>query len=115
MSRRSFHELCHDIQEASKRILAYTEGISYETFRDNTQIHDAVVWNLEVLGEAAKPVPEKDRSRFPKIPWREMAGTRDRLIHDYFGVNLDIVWEIIQEDLPAVLEEINEILRRSDK
>lgn len=111
MSKRSLQELCQDILEAGRRILDYTEGISYETFQDNTQIHDAVVRNLEVLGEAARRVPENDRARFPKIPWREMAGTRDRLIHDYFGVNLDIVWEIIQKDLTPLLDEINKILR----
>lgn len=111
MSKRTFFELCSDIQEACKRILEYTIGINYETFESNTQIHDAVIRNIEVLGEAAKLVSEKDRGRFPQIPWREMAGTRDRLIHDYFGVNLDIIWGIIQEDLPAVLEKTDEILR----
>lgn len=69
-------------------------------------IQDAVVRNLEVVGEAAKQVPDSLRGRAPELSWREMAGMRDKLIHDYLGVDLDLVWDVVASELPATRERI---------
>ena len=69
-----------------------------------------VVRGLEIVGEAAKGIPSEIRDRFPAVPWRSMAGIRDKLIHDYVSVNLEVVWKTVTEDLPALLPQIQEVL-----
>ena len=87
----------------------YTIRINYNTFLKDIKTQDAVLRNLEIIGEAAKNVSESIKKKYPDIPWKEIAGTRDRLIHDYFGVNLDIVWGIIKDDLDLVYKKIKSI------
>lgn len=102
MPNRADTELLLDIREAMERIAAYLGNVAYDDFMDDTKTQDAVIRNLEVIGEAAKGVSEQLRDDSPHIPWRSMAGMRDRLIHHYFGVNLDIVWEVAYGELPIV-------------
>lgn len=73
---------------------------------------DAVVRNLEIIGEAAKNISDDFRGKYPQIPWRELAGARDRLIHHYFGVNYDIVWVIAKKELPEIIIQLEQILDR---
>jgi uncharacterized protein with HEPN domain len=98
------------MREAVQRIALYTAGMTYETFLSDTKKQDAVVRNLEILGEAAKNISAELQTKHTAIPWKGIAGTRDRLIHNYFGVNLDIVWEIITIDLPVLTKQIEDIL-----
>lgn len=99
-----------DILEAIQRIMEYTGEFEWEIFISDYKTQDAVVRNLEIIGEAVKNISENLRLKYPKIPWREMAATRDRLTHHYFGVNQEIVWQIVQDDLPELLTQINHLL-----
>ena len=90
MSKRTDQEFLSDIRQALQRITAYVAGMKYESFVADPKTQDAVVRNLEILGEAAKNLSDELRAKYPSIPWRNMAGARDRLIHHYFGTNLDI-------------------------
>jgi uncharacterized protein with HEPN domain len=87
MSERGDKDYLRDIREAGRRIGEYTGLMPYEAFLEDTKTQDAVIRNLEVIGEATKNVSVELRGRYPDIPWRSMAAVRDRLIHDYFGVN----------------------------
>jgi uncharacterized protein with HEPN domain len=84
--------------------------LTYERFVKDKKTVDAVVRNLEIIGEAAKHIPERVRKKYPSVPWRDMAGMRDRLIHWYFGVNLDVVWKTVKERLPIVKPLVEEAL-----
>jgi uncharacterized protein with HEPN domain len=108
-SRRALDYLL-DIQDAIDRALEYTNGLSWDVYLQDRKTQDAVVRNLEVLGEATKNIPEDLRLRYHDIPWSEMSGTRDRLIHHYFGINQEIVWQIIQKDLPGLKQQIAELI-----
>ena len=115
MSPRTDRDFLGDIQEAIRRIMEYTSEMTYEAFVNDTKTQDAVVRNLEVIGEATKNLSTKLRKRYPDLPWKNMAGVRDRLIHHYFGVNLDIVWQIVEAELPKVRAQLEKILHDEDK
>jgi uncharacterized protein with HEPN domain len=112
MSRRTDKDFLLDIQEAMRRITVYTAGLTYEAFLADFKTQDAVIRNLEIIGEATKSVSAALRDRYPLLPWKGMAGVRDRLIHHYFGVNFDIVWHIVTLELPDVATRIEEILQQ---
>jgi uncharacterized protein with HEPN domain len=104
-----------DIGEAVRRIQAYTKELEYEGFLADTKTQDAVMRNLEIIGEATKQLSESVRQQAPHIPWRNIARMRDKLIHHYFGVNLDIVWQVIQDDLAELLAAIQSILASTER
>jgi uncharacterized protein with HEPN domain len=106
MSKRTDQEFLSDMREALQRITTYVAGMAYESFVTDTKTQDAVIRNLEILGEATKNLSEELRTTYPAIPWRSMAGARDRLIHQYFGINLDIVWQIATVELPQVASQL---------
>jgi uncharacterized protein with HEPN domain len=93
------------IRDAIDRVLAYAEP-GRDVFMADPMRQDAIVRNLEIVGEAAKQVPNEIRERSPEIPWRQMAGTRDKLAHDYFGVDLDLVWDVVAKELPSTREHL---------
>ena len=110
MSNRTDKEFLYDIQEAVRRIKAYTHEMTYEKFLADTRTQDAVIRNLEVIGEATKKLSAGLRSQYPSVPWKEMAGARDRLIHHYFGVDIEVVWKISIAELSDLTIQISEIL-----
>ena len=99
-----------DILEAVGKIRSYTDGLSYESFRVSSMAVDAVIRNLEVIGEAAKQIPDSIRTQAPEVPWKRIAGLRDILIHEYFGIDMDIIWDIVQNKLPMLEKLVNQIL-----
>ena len=109
MSNRTDPDLIEDILTCLSKIEQYTHGLSYEEFVDDTKTQDAIIRNLEVIGEASKQISYDIKGKYQSIPWKMIAGTRDRLIHGYFGVNIDIVWEIATVDVPVLEGEIKKI------
>lgn len=109
MSNRSDKELLYDIQEALRRIKVYTHEMTYKEFLADTRTQDAVIRNLEIVGEATKKLSVELRTRYPDVPWKKMAGTRDRLIHDYIGVDLEVVWQIVIAELSDLALQIAKI------
>lgn len=99
-----------DIREAIDNIGEYAKGLDYDDFIKDKKTRDAVVHNIEIIGEATKNLSDFLRERYSQIPWKSMAGVRDRLAHGYFDVNYEIVWNIIEQELPKLLTHINEIL-----
>ena len=113
MSKRLDVDLLRDIKEAIQRIKAYLKDVSYGSFLEDIKTQDAIIRNLEIIGEAAKNASAELKKKHQKMPWKELAGVRDRLIHHYFGVNFDIVWTIATEELPALISQIEKILRNN--
>ena len=90
----------------------FTRDVSQGQFFENKEKQYAVIRALEIIGEATKNISRQLRATYPKMPWKTMAGMRDKLIHEYFGVKLERLWEVIQKDLPALKEQISQILEQ---
>jgi len=97
-----------DIVEACRKIHRYITGLTIEQFRSDERTIDAVVRNLEVIGEAAKKLPDSTRSKISGIEWSRIAGLRDILIHEYFGIDIDLIWDIVETKVPELLRQIEE-------
>ncbi|MDP2959544.1 MAG: DUF86 domain-containing protein [Longimicrobiales bacterium] len=102
--------LLGDILEAAELLERYTRDLTFEQFAEDTEKQDAVARRLEVIGEATKALPQDLRERYPAVPWREIAGARDVLIHEYFRIDLELAWQMVQEDVPDLAEQVRTIL-----
>lgn len=96
-----------DMIDFAGKVLVYTEGMGRGSFTAGGLTYDAVLRNLELIGEAATRIPEEVRQTHPEIPWRMIIATRNRLIHAYLGIDDDIIWSIIRDDIPPLLEALN--------
>ena len=101
-----------DILESIENIKEYTQNMNYSDFKTDKKTRDAVVRNLEVIGEAAKSMPDEIKNKYSQVNWRAIIGMRDKLIHGYFGVSLQIVWETIKKDIPTLENQIKEIFKK---
>lgn len=98
------------IVDALNQIVEYTTGLDYEAFRSTRMVHDAVIRQFEIIGEATKNLSDEFRGRFSSIPWKDLAGFRDKLIHQYFGVDLTLVWRSVIDDVPFLIAELQKII-----
>jgi len=99
-----------DIREACEKIVRYSQGLDLGQFVQDEKTFDAIVRNLEVIGEATKHIPPEMRARYPDVEWNKIAGLRDIVAHKYFGLDEDILWDVIQHRVPILLNRIRQIL-----
>lgn len=105
-----FLDFVEDILDAMNNAEAFVRGTSYDQFKDDLRTNFAIVRALEIIGEATKRLPTSLREQYPDIPWRNMAGMRDRIIHGYDTVDLQIVWDVVEKDIPQIRPQIQQIL-----
>lgn len=111
MSERQWRFYLDDMVEFAEKILAYTAGFDQERFVASGLTYDATIRNLELLGEAASRIPGEIRESAAEIPWRQIVATRNRLIHAYLGIDNDILWNIIEQDIPELLPRLKRLQR----
>lgn len=110
-TEREFVDYLQDIFDATVSIDEFTHGMDYSAFEQDEKTVFAVIRAFEIIGEAAKQISESLKNKYPKVAWREMTGIRNKLIHEYFGVNYDVLWKTIKEDIPTLRPEIEIILK----
>ena len=106
MSKRDAALLIEDMRAAISKIARYTAGVERAEFLTDDKTVDAVVRNIAILGEASKQVPDEFKASHPTLPWAQMAGLRNRIVHDYAGVDLELIWEIVQSSLPQLSRQL---------
>jgi uncharacterized protein with HEPN domain len=107
--KRDLNLFLDDILESIELLEKYTKDLSLEIFYEDSQIQDAIIRRIEIIGEAAKHFPESVRERHPKIPWRDVIGMRNYIVHDYFGINYDLLWEVATKDIYELKKEMLKI------
>lgn len=109
MSKREWEFYLDDMMSFCKKILSYTAQLDQKGFETDEKSYDATIRNLDLLGEAAKHIPDTVRETCSSIPWRQIVATRNRLIHGYLGIDNDILWSIIRDDIPVLLRELEQL------
>ena len=102
MKRRDYRDYLQDILDSIKDIESFIENMDFEDFSKDKKTINAVIRSIEVIGEAAKNIPKPIRDKYPQVPWKKMAGMRDKMIHEYFGVDIEILWKTVKEDIPSL-------------
>lgn len=113
MSKRKAHLYLQDILDSIDKIDEYIQEVSFEEFSKNGEKIDAVIRNLEIIGEAANNVPEEITSKYTEIPWEKMVSMRNKVLHEYFGVDEEILWQTITEDLLPLKKQLQGLINIS--
>ena len=115
MPPREWDLRIEDMLECIEKIQSYTDGMSYEAFRSSGITMDAVLRNIEIIGEAGSHVPQAIAENAPEIPWDDIRGMRNVLAHEYFGANPEIVWRTVKEAIPPIIEPLKRLLASAGK
>jgi|SRR3989338_2200821 len=109
MSKREAELYIEDIEEAIRKIEEYTKDLTFDDFVKDGKTIDAVIRNLSIIGEAANNIPDEIKNQNSDIPWGEIAGMRNKVVHEYFGVDEEILWKTIKEDLPIFKKQVEKL------
>jgi uncharacterized protein with HEPN domain len=110
MSKRTPRLLLEDILDSGKKILDYTKDITFEQFKSDNKTIDAVIRNYEIIGEASNLLPNEIKEKYTEVDWYRIRGFRNRIVHDYFGVDLQIIWKITFDQIPGLISNITRVL-----
>lgn len=110
--KRAYEDYLLDMLENAQKALDFVAGMELDQFFEDEKTSYAVVRALEIVGEAARMVPDEVRATFPNLQWREISGMRNKLTHEYFGINMKVVWRTIHEDLPPLIQELKKALEK---
>ena len=113
MSDREWRFYLNDMAEFAGRVITYSEGMTQEDFESNNLNFDAIARNIELIGEAATRIPEEIRTSNQDISWRQIIATRNQLIHGYLGIDNDVLWSIVQDDIPLLLQQLQSLIKKS--
>lgn len=108
---KDYSDSLYDIVEYARKAEGFLTGVSLEDFKANEEKVFAVIRALEVIGEAARKIPKSMRKQYPEVPWTEMTAMRNKLIHDYFGVNVEVIWRTVKEDLPSMSMAVKKMVQ----
>ncbi len=113
--KREIGDYVQDIVEAMNNAINFVDDMTYDKFIEDTKTIYAVVRSIEIIGEAVKNIPEEVKKNYPEIPWKRMAGMRDKLIHEYFGAKSERVWETVKRDIPKLKPLFEKMLTEIEK
>jgi len=115
MRRRDYRDYLQDILDSINDVESFIRGMGFEEFNRDRKTVNAVVRSIEVIGEASKRIPRSLKAKYKGVPWREMAGMRDKLVHEYFGVDVEILWKTAKDDIPPLKQVIQNMLKSLEK
>jgi len=115
LKNRIYLDYVEDIIDSIRDIESFIKGMTLEEFKADRKTINAVVRSIEVIGEASKKIPASVTARYPGVPWKKMAGMRDKLIHEYFGIDLEILWKVAKEDIRSIRPAMRRVLRETKR
>jgi uncharacterized protein with HEPN domain len=114
-SHRDIRDYLQDIQEAINDIENFTQNLTYEQFTKDRKTLNAVVRSLEIIGEASKQLPDTLKAEYSELPWKEITGMRDKLIHAYFGMDTETIWQTVKQNIPPLKQTIKKMIKDQEK